>query len=77
MDPTKEGPALQVRTIYAAVGETIEIQWWRSCQGDPDRDPAAPLTQILIERHTAPPTETWTTRIAQQQTTQTPDQDPT
>jgi hypothetical protein len=59
-----------VRTIDAAVGETIEIHWWRrrpytaaeqGILGSPDPQ-KKDLTEILIDRHTAPPASVWEAR---------------
>jgi hypothetical protein len=54
-----------VRVINAADNETIEIHWWkRSLAGS--EDPQKRLTEILIERHTAPPADVWATRLKAQ-----------
>lgn len=58
-----------IRVINAAIDETIEIRWWRRIRpieqpseaGSPD-PPKDRLTQILIDRHTAPPTAVWDAR---------------
>jgi hypothetical protein len=54
----------RVRVMQAATGETIEIQWMRRIP-DP-RDPTKLLTEILIERHTAPPTSVWDARATKE-----------
>jgi hypothetical protein len=48
----------QVRVITAWYTETIEIQWFRPL------DPTDPVSNTvrLIERHTAPPDDTWKAR---------------
>lgn len=49
-----------VRVVYADVGETIEIVWARRNRRTPN------TIDLLTERHTAPPEETWKARQAAQ-----------
>jgi len=49
-----------VRTVHAAIGETIEIHWARRIP-DPG-DPTKYLTETIIDRHTAPPPDVWVAR---------------
>lgn len=52
-----------VRVVQAAIGETIEIHWWRRTPDPGSSDPLKKdLTEILIDRHTAPPSAVWEAR---------------
>jgi hypothetical protein len=52
-----------IRPIYAAADEIIEIHWQREIPRTAARGSLDPhekdLTQILVERHTAPPAAVW------------------
>jgi hypothetical protein len=47
-----------VRRIDATIGEEIQIHRMRRIK-DPSSDPPKDLTEILITRHTAPPSAVW------------------
>lgn len=61
-----------VRVVQAAEGETIEIHWWRRRPDPGSSDPQRKdLTEILIDRHTAPPSSVWDARaVAKEPQTQ-------
>jgi hypothetical protein len=48
----------RIRVVDASTDETIEIHWMRRIK-DPRADPPKDLTEILITRHTAPPSAVW------------------
>ena len=52
-----------IRVVHASIDETIEIRWWRRSVDPHPGDPARKgLTEILIDRHTAPPASVWDAR---------------
>ncbi len=66
-----------VRVINASIEETIEIRWWRFLQQTMVGEMDKYKPEILIERHNAPPTETWNARLAEQtEQTEQPTEDP-
>ena len=53
-----------IRTIHAALGETIEVHWVDRRWDEPGQ---CWLEERLVERHIAPPRETWKVRVAAQE----------